>query len=97
MTSCALDASGTPSCWGNDGYGQATPTSASSFSTLTVSGFRTCGLTTDGDAECWGTDYEEASQPQTGPFIDIAGYYHSTCALTEGGLPVCWGDDVDWP
>jgi hypothetical protein len=97
MTSCALDASGTPSCWGNDGYGQATPTSASAFSTLTVSGFRTCGLTTDGDAECWGTDYEEASQPQTGPFTDIAGYYHITCALTEAGLPYCWGDAIDWP
>jgi hypothetical protein len=69
MFSCALDASGTASCWGANFYGQlgngtqvdnATPQTVQGnhhFVTLVAGRFHACGITDGQDAYCWGWDY----------------------------------------
>jgi alpha-tubulin suppressor-like RCC1 family protein len=68
MFSCALDASGTASCWGANFYGQlgdgtqvddATPQTVQGshhFVQLVAGRFHACGITDSQDAYCWGWD-----------------------------------------
>jgi alpha-tubulin suppressor-like RCC1 family protein len=69
MFSCALDSSGTASCWGGNFYGQlgngtqvdnATPQTVQGnhhFVRLVAGRFHACGITDAQDAYCWGWDH----------------------------------------
>ena len=56
---CALDYSGSVTCWGDDTYGQVTDWGkfryrAKSFTSIAAGGFLTCGIDTTGSLMCWG-------------------------------------------
>jgi len=52
---CGITSVGTTLCWGDDSYGQATP-SAGPWVTLGSGYFHTCGIDAAGAIGCWGLD-----------------------------------------
>jgi alpha-tubulin suppressor-like RCC1 family protein len=89
-TNCALSATGLASCWGENEWGEASPSPLNRFSSIVVGGAVSCGLDR-GDAHlvCWG--YWSTGTPTTAGFIAVApGFYH-TCAIDSGHRLVCWG------
>ncbi len=54
-STCALDAAGQISCWGDDYWGQSSPPSGT-FQRLSVGSQFACALDLDGGVECWGKD-----------------------------------------
>ena len=79
-------------CWGNDGYGQATP-SRGEFASISAGYAHTCGVRANGSLACWGEDeYFGRATPPSGKFTSVStGGFH-TCAVKTNGLVVCWGD-----
>ena len=117
---CGIDntgLSGNTWCWGRNDYGQlgnranvsmGIPVQLSdghTFSSISTTGYHTCGMDTSGKAWCWGYNgYGElgignltnknypvpVSSPPT-TFASIsAGWYH-TCGLDTSGNAWCWG------
>jgi len=78
---CALDAGGAATCWGDNSYDElgatttpGTPVAVATslaFTSLALSGTRTCGITTANDVYCWG------AHPQGGALCGS-----SPCTLT---------------
>ena len=52
---CALGVDGSPTCWGNDYHGQATPPEGERFVSIGSGETYTCGLRSDGSVVCWGS------------------------------------------
>ena len=52
---CALRVDGSPTCWGSDYYGQATPPEGERFVSIGSGETYTCGLRSDGSVVCWGS------------------------------------------
>ena len=94
---CAIKTDATPTCWGNDGNGQASvPAGTGTVTQITAGGYHTCAIKTDGTPTCWGFNSDgQASVPAgTGTVTQItAGTFHS-CAIKTDGTPTCWGEDV---
>ena len=103
--SCALDAGGDLTCWGENERGQAEPR-VGPFTSIAAHSQQTCALRQDGTLACWGRndgggqsnpwDDEPLGQstPQTvpGPFCAIAEGMNHGCALRcSDGVPLCWG------
>jgi alpha-tubulin suppressor-like RCC1 family protein len=103
--SCALLATGTVKCWGENFYGQLGtgglfPSSlpvdvpgVSGLVTVSAGGHHTCGLTAAGGVRCWGNDswgQLGGNALTSGIAAVVSGYQHA-CALTDGGGVKCWG------
>ena len=85
---------GTLACWGDNGWGQATPPGGT-FSQVSGGNAHTCGVRTDGTLACWGNNDNGQATPPGGTFSQVsAGTYHSCGLRTEGTL-ACWGAP-DW-
>ena len=54
---CAIDAAGSISCWGNDGDGRVSgPDGAAGvFTAVSAGSFHTCALDSAGSISCWGS------------------------------------------
>ena len=117
---CGVDNTGLPGnvwCWGRNDYGQLgnrananmnIPVQVSDghiFSSISSTGYHTCGIDTSGKAWCWGyngngqlgtgnTTLKNYPMPVSGPpatfnFIS-AGYTHN-CGIDTSGNTWCWG------
>ena len=88
--SCALTTSGTATCWGNNGNGQADAPDGT-FTAITTLGYHSCALTTSGTATCWGSNSNGQTDAPDGTFTAIAAGGGNSCALTTSGTATCWG------
>ncbi len=90
---CALNSTGFPTCWGENGAGQAHPVP---WDMLAISAGRehTCALDIHGMPVCWGLDDAGQSSPVGGPYVDITAGGDHTCALNSAGWVTCWGDNA---
>ncbi len=118
---CALGSSGRAFCWGVNTSGQtgsglglpfqssvSRPTEmAAGFTTVSSSGFHSCGLQADGSAWCWGrNDWGQLGNGKTGqredlpvrvqasfPFVSISAGAAHTCAIDFRREAWCWGNN----
>ena len=98
LHTCAIKTDRTPTCWGDNDYGQrrSRPAPGPSPRSPPARPTRARSRPTAPPA-CWGhNDYGQATIPAgTGTVTQItAGVYH-TCAIKTDGTPICWGDDGD--
>jgi len=78
---CALSTAGEITCWGSNGYGQASAP-AGTYRQVTAGAFRTCAVSTAGARSCWG------SVGRVG-----IGSFH-TCRVSSAGTVSCSGSNV---
>ena len=90
--SCALDADGEVTCWGDNRFGQTDPPDGP-FAAIGAGDVYTCGLRTDGRVTCWGDDGYRDSAPPSGRFAKLSAAYNLACALSADGSATCWGDN----
>jgi alpha-tubulin suppressor-like RCC1 family protein len=93
--SILVQADGTVSCWGANGYGQCDVPSDLPSALQVVGGERhTVALLSSGLVRCWGDNTQgQRSVPAslTGAAQVAAGRYHSVARKTDGTV-VCWGN-----
>ena len=104
LHTCGVRHDGTIGCWGSIGglydYGQASPPSGQSFSSVSAGFSHTCAIRLSGQLVCWGVedgqfDFGQASPPHehSHSFHAISSGWSHTCAVRDDGSPVCWGAD----
>ena len=89
---CALDVSGTATCWGNICDGATVPPPGT-FAQISAGSCFTCGLRMDGSIECWGDNYAGQATAPAGTFTQVATGYGLACGLHQDGTVECWGDN----
>jgi peroxiredoxin len=87
---CALDASGTPTCWGGDTYGQASPP-GQSYTEIRGGTVHACGLNPDNTLACWGSDSLGRTDCPDGEYSQLDVNQLHSCAVGVDGLISCWG------
>ncbi len=88
----ALNAAGTPVCWGIDDYGQASPAADERFAVVSSGARHACGLRDDGEVVCWGDDGQGRASPPLGTtFKSISSGWAYTAPLVKMVSP-CAGD-----
>jgi hypothetical protein len=81
-------------CWGNDAYGQASPSINDRFAQISAGSYHTCGIKADGSIKCWGLDNYGQSTPPDVNFRQVSlGEYHS-CGVQADRSVACWGRDT---
>jgi alpha-tubulin suppressor-like RCC1 family protein len=60
---CALTASGTAVCWGDNSFNQGTHPPATTFTALAAGTRHTCGITSTGTLGCWGSPLNGRTTP----------------------------------
>ena len=94
LHTCGLRPDGTPTCWGFDVDGHASPSKDQVFQSISSGWIHTCALRPNGTPVCWGNDHHgQASPPEGEIFGSISSGWIYTCALRPNGTPVCWGDN----
>ncbi len=87
---CALTASQTVACWGDNAAGEATPPSGT-FTSLSAGGSVVCGIRTDHTIACWGdTIYNQTLAP-SGQFHQVSVGGNFVCGLRVDSTIACWG------
>lgn len=95
---CALTASGSPICWGDNMYSQSSPTPSASFVSIVVGTTFSAGLDASGSAWFWGYvptissgfPYLFATVTQA-PLTQLSAGPGYACAVTINGAIVCIG------
>ena len=87
---CGVSVEGRVSCWGENDYSQATPSSGK-FTSVSVGDEHTCGLTEEGGIICWGRDDDGQTKPPNGQYSVVSSGDDDTCAISVDGSIECWG------
>ena len=96
FSTCALDESGSATCWGHSAVRTATPTPGP-FAALAVGWRHACGLRTDGALACWGGHELGLPEPPAGHYVEVAvGPLHG-CGLDDFEKLWCWGAAPELP
>ena len=90
---CALNSNGFPTCWGENGAGQARPVPWDMLK-ISAGDQHTCALEIHGMPVCWGSNSAGQSTPVGGPYVDITAGGAHTCAIDAAGVVTCWGDNT---
>jgi alpha-tubulin suppressor-like RCC1 family protein len=93
---CALQASGTVRCWGDDSQG-LTHAPAGTFTSLSVGYFTACAAGTL-SVSCWGAFADDVLKPPTPSlpadrFLEVSVGSTHVCALRNDDTLQCWGDN----
>jgi alpha-tubulin suppressor-like RCC1 family protein len=91
-TTCAIKTDGTLTCWGDNEFGQALPTT-NVVSQVTMGYYHGCGLLVNGLVECWGNtaNGELLGFPTGQTFTQISSGETHTCGIKPDGTLYCWG------
>jgi len=97
-TSCALDSSGIPTCWGDATDGAFHPPGGLALKDLAIGFGQICGLLGDATLACWGSPNKAiAPTPPPAKFSQMAlGNWHA-CGLDPEGHILCWGKPISKP
>ncbi len=87
---CALTASQTVACWGDNAAGEATPPSGT-FTSLSAGGSVVCGIKTDHTIACWGDTIYNQTQAPPGQFHQVSVGGDFVCGLRVDSTITCWG------
>lgn len=89
--SCALDAAGALTCWGDDNSELLAPPSGA-FTGISGGADFSCGLKADGTIDCWGGDNsrQQLDSP-SGTFTLVSTGYSHSCAIRSDSTVACWG------
>ena len=87
---CAVQAGGSVTCWGDNEEGQASPPGGE-FTSVSAGWEHTCGIRTDRSVVCWGRDHQGQSSPPAGEFVSVSAGWEDTCGVRTGGSLECWG------
>lgn len=92
---CALSTSGSITCWGSDGSGEAQAPPGGGFKQLALGQNYSCALRDDATVTCWGNDGDNRFEivMQVGA-TTLDATRRAICAVLEGGLADCWGDNI---
>src|SRR5437899_2039630 len=80
---CALKSDGTTTCWGDNTYGQSTPTSPpGALTAISSGGSHACAIKSDNTGVCWGSNtYGQSTLPAgLGTITSISAGHVQTCA-----------------
>ena len=67
---CAVDDTGTVTCWGNINVANNTP--IGTFTDVEAGSSHACAIAADGTVECWGDSQYYAGTPSTGSFTSLS-------------------------
>jgi hypothetical protein len=90
-TSCALTPSGTLSCWGYGGGGEA-GAPAGTYVALSTGDSHSCAIDTAAALHCWGDNSFGQSSPPAGSYLAVSAGGNDTCAIDAARVLHCWGD-----
>ena len=89
--SCALDSSGSLTCWGDDNSSLLEPPSGAFTQTSGGTDF-SCALKTDQTIECWGgRNASKQLDAPSGTFTLVSAGHTHACAIRPDGTVACWG------
>ncbi len=88
---CGLQADGTITCFGYDGYGECEPP-AERFIAVSTGYEQSCGVLPGGALACWGRGDWGVPDPPVGTFTQVGVADQFACALSTEGTIQCWGD-----
>src|SRR5207253_2635523 len=89
---CGVKTDGTLACWGDNGFGQASPPSGS-FTAITAGSDHTCGVKNDGTLACWGDNGKGQASAPSGSFRAVSTGDAHTCGVRVDGTVACWGSN----
>ena len=93
----------TPTCWGRDEYGRASPPAGLELTAITTGSTynsndytnsdHMCGIKTDRTPTCWGDNsFGQTSPPAGLELTAIAASHGRTCGIKTDRTGVCWGN-----
>jgi hypothetical protein len=88
--SCALDAGGAISCWGDADDGRLDAPEGS-FTQIEACSDHACAVASNGTVECWGEGDEGELSPPSGVFTAVATGQRHSCGIDASGAIQCWG------
>jgi hypothetical protein len=93
---CGMHSNRSSTCWGDNTFGQVSPTPAlpppNYFASFGVGAYHTCAVVDNGTAVCWGRNSNGETTPPAGAdFTVVVSGAYSSCGLLANQSVVCWG------
>ncbi|MEY3220334.1 MAG: hypothetical protein RIT27_1691 [Pseudomonadota bacterium] len=92
--SCAIKSDDKITCWGQNGFGQATPPVGDTFLQVSSGLYHSCGLKTDNTVVCWGESHYGQNKSPNGTFKQLSSGMDHNCAIKrDDETVICWGSN----
>ncbi len=92
---CGIHTDDSLTCWGDNGLGQAPPTTIGSFKQVVTGKWHTCAIRTDDSTVCYGDNtLGQLGAPAAEPLEQIAAGLNHTCGIrSDTHELLCWGSN----
>ena len=90
---CGVTTNNQAVCWGANGNGNLSPPSGTTFLSVSVGAYHSCGIRdTDFGVTCWGSNsFGETSLPSGVQYMQVSAGLYQTCAVAFDGSVHCSG------